>query len=220
MAHINLLPWREQLREERRREFLVLLIGVIIIAAGIIFLVDRGYRNDMAYQSSRNAFLSQQMLVLDARIAQINQLRQQKEQINARMRVIQDLQGSRPLIVRVFDELVKALPSGVYFNSLQRRGDSLEINGIAESNNRVSELMRRLDDSLWFNNPSLQQISAANAASAVASVDIAGAGAGAGAGTGTGTSANAFALTLTLQNPGSVSGITTPDVLVPSGQED
>lgn len=189
MAHINLLPWREQLREERRREFIVLLLGVIIIAAGIIFLADRSFRNDMAYQRSRNAFISQQMLVLDARIAEINQLRRQKEQINARMMVIQDLQGSRPLIVRIFDELVRALPAGVYYNSLQRRGDILEISGIAESNNRVSELMRRLDDSRWFSNPNLQQISAANAAATEAE-----------------GSANAFSLTLTLLNPGSAAG--------------
>lgn len=163
MARINLLPWREQLREERKREFFVLLMGVVVIAAGILFLVDRNFRSDIAYQQARNEFLRQQVLVLDDRIAQINGLKEQKEQINSRMEVIQDLQGSRPAIVRIFDELVKALPTGVYFNTLERTEDRLEIEGIAETNNRVSELMRRIEDSQWFVNPSLQQISAASA---------------------------------------------------------
>jgi type IV pilus assembly protein PilN len=115
-------------------------------------------------------------------------LRLQKEQINARMAVIQDLQGTRSIIVRIFDELVKSLPSGVHYNVLRRRNDILEIQGIAESNNRVSELMRRLDDSSWFINPNLQQISAA-------AVDAASEQ----------TEANAFSLTLTLQAPALVS---------------
>ncbi|MCB1649849.1 MAG: PilN domain-containing protein [Pseudomonadales bacterium] len=163
MARINLLPWREQLREERKREFFVLLLGVVIIAAGILFLVDRSFRNDIRYQQGRNDFLRREIMVLDARIAEINQLKEQKQQINSRMEVIQGLQGSRPVIVRIFDELVKTLPSGVYFNTLTRVENRLEIEGIAESNNKVSELMRRLDDSPWFSSPSLQQISAASA---------------------------------------------------------
>lgn len=163
MARINLLPWREQLREERKREFFVLLLGVFIIAAGLLFLVDRNFRSDIRNQQARNDFLRREILVLDARIAEIDDLKEQKAQISSRMEVIQDLQGSRPVIVRIFDELVKALPTGVYFNSLERSGDRLQIEGIAESNNKVSELMRRIDDSQWFINPSLQQISAASA---------------------------------------------------------
>lgn len=184
MARINLLPWREQLREERKREFFVLLMGVVIIAVGILFLVDRNFRGDIRYQQARNDFLNREVLVLDARIAEIDNLKEQKAQINSRMEVIQDLQGSRPVIVRIFDELVKALPTGVYFNSLQRTDDRLEIEGIAESNNKVSELMRRLDDSEWFINPGLQQISAASA-------DI----------NSDQREANAFSLTLYLQAP-------------------
>lgn len=184
MAQINLLPWREQLREERKREFIVLLAGMLIIAIGVIFLVDRYYRGEIRFQQSRNDFIAREMLVLDARIFEISQLREQKEQINARMAVIQDLQGTRSIIVRIFDELVKSLPPGVHYNILRRRDDKLEIHGIAESNNRVSELMRRLDDSSWFTNPNLQQISAAAADEASEQAE-----------------ANAFSLTLTLQTP-------------------
>ncbi|MEY3667225.1 MAG: type 4 fimbrial biosis protein PilN [Pseudomonadota bacterium] len=184
MAHINLLPWREQLREERKREFIVLLLGVLIIAAGIIVMIDHSFRSDMRYQQARNDFLRREILVLDARVAEIDQLKEQKAQINARMEVIHELQGSRPVIVRIFDEMVKALPTGVYFNALQREGDRLQIEGIAESNNKVSELMRRLDNSEWFSNPSLQQISAA---AVDANSDQ--------------RQANAFSLTLFLQSP-------------------
>ncbi len=184
MARINLLPWREQLREERKREFIVLLLGVFIIAAGIIIMIDRNFRADIRYQQARNDFLRREILVLDARVAEIDELKEQKAQISSRMEVIQDLQGSRPVIVRIFDEMVKALPTGVYFNSLQRDGDRLQIEGIAESNNKVSELMRRLDDSEWFINPSLQQISAA---AADANSDQ--------------RQANAFSLTLFMQSP-------------------
>lgn len=184
MAHINLLPWRERLREERKREFIVLLLGVIIIAAGILFLVDRNIRGDIRYQQARNEFVRSQIQLLDARIVEIKQLKQQKEQINSRMEVIQDLQGSRPVIVRIFDELVNTLPAGVYFNTLKRSDGRLEIEGIAESNNKVSELMRRLDDSTWFASPTLQQISAATTdANSVQRL------------------ANAFSLTLFLEEP-------------------
>ena len=184
MVRINLLPWRDQLREERKREFLVLLLGVVIVAAGLLFLVDRSFRANIKGQQGRNDFLSQQILVLDARIAEINQLKQQKELISARMEVVQDLRGSRPVIVRIFDEMVKTLPSGVYFNSLERINNRIEIEGIAESNNKVSELMRRIDDSDWFADPSLQKISAAAADS---NADQ--------------RAANAFSLTMNLQSP-------------------
>lgn len=182
MVRINLLPWRDQLREERRREFLVTLLGIIIIAGGLLFLVDRDFRNNIRGQQARNDFLRQEILVLDARIVEINQLKLQKEQISARMGVVQDLRGSRPVIVRIFDELVKTLPSGVYFNSVERIGDRIEIEGIAESNNKVSELMRRVNDSDWFIDPGLQQISAAAADSNAGQ-----------------RSANAFTLTVNLQ---------------------
>jgi type IV pilus assembly protein PilN len=184
MARINLLPWRDQQREERKREFIVLLISVFITAVGIIVMIDRNFRADIRYQELRNDLLHREILVLDARVAEIDQLKEQEAQINARMEVIHELQGSRPVIVRIFDEMVKALPTGVYFNALQREGDRLQIEGIAESNNKVSELMRRLDNSEWFSNPSLQQISAA---AADANSDQ--------------RQANAFSLTLFLQSP-------------------
>lgn len=160
MTGINLLPWRERLREERRREFLVMLGGIVVIAAGLVFLVDRHYRGELADQRTRNALVSREIAVMDNRLTEISRLREQRADILDRMEVIRDLQGTRPLIVYVFDELVRTLPSGVYFNTVQRRDNTLSIEGVAETNNRVSDLMRNLDRSEWFQEPGLEQISA------------------------------------------------------------
>jgi len=158
MAHINLLPWRERLREERRREFLTTLVGVIIIAAGLIFLVDRYFNGEIDSQIARNEFLRTEIRQLDAMVAEINQLRQQKEDIRARMNVITDLQGTRPVIVRIFDELVRTLPDGVFYRNVERSENTISIEGVAESYARITELMRRLDASDWFMNASLSDI--------------------------------------------------------------
>lgn len=163
MPQINLLPWRERLREERKREFLVMLGGIVVIAAGLVFLVDRYYRGELSVQQSRNELISREIAVMDSRLAEISRLRQQRADILDRMEVIRDLQGTRPVIVYVFDELVRTLPDGIHFNRVQRTGNNLRIEGIAESNSRVSELMRRVDESPWFTAPNLQQISATTA---------------------------------------------------------
>lgn len=181
MSGINLLPWRERLREERKREFLVMLGGIVIIAGGLVFLVDRFYRGELDDQRSRNSLISGQISVMDSRLNEISQLREQRADILDRMEVIRDLQGTRPLIVYVFDELVRTLPDGVWFNSVERQQTALSIEGVAETNNRVSELMRRLDESDWFGEPGLERISAVDQAE-----------------TGQGR-ANAFSLTLQLE---------------------
>lgn len=160
MAHINLLPWRERLREERKREFFTILVGVVIISAGVLFLVDRYFNGQIDMQISRNDFIRGEIAVLDERVAEINQLRQQKEDIRSRMNVITDLQGTRPVIVRIFDELVKTLPDGVYYESLIREDNTISIEGIAESYAKITELLRRLDDSEWFQDSDLDDISA------------------------------------------------------------
>ena len=160
MANINLLPWREELREERRQEFLVGL-GMTIALAGVIILGgDRWVNNEIDNQSELNDYLREQISNLDSEIAEIRELQRQKAELTERMTVIQDLQGRRPVIVRLFDELVRTLPVGVYYNSIRRTEDSISFQGSAESNNRVSALLRSLDDSEWFEGPILQQISA------------------------------------------------------------
>ena len=163
MAQINLLPWRERLREERKREFVNILVGIVIIAGGLVLLVDRYMVGEIDAQSARNDFVRSEISILDDQVAEISQLRQQKEDIRARMSVITDLQGTRPLIVRMFDELVKTLPDGVYYQTVERVGERIAIDGVAESNAQITELLRNLDASGWFRDPDLSDITAADA---------------------------------------------------------
>ena len=163
MARINLLPWREQLREERKQRFLVALGGVLVVAAGAVFLGDQYLNGAIEQQKSRNEFVRKEIAVLDARIKEISELKTRREQLLERMKIIQDLQGNRPIIGRVFDQLVRTLPDGVYFTGLKLTGKSIAILGAAESNNRVSNLMRNLDSSEWLESPNLTEVKAVTA---------------------------------------------------------
>jgi type IV pilus assembly protein PilN len=160
MARINLLPWREQLREERKQQFLVTLAGVLVVACGLVFLGDQYLSSAIDTQNARNDFLKKEIATLDARIQEIKELKTRRQQLLERMKIIQDLQGNRSIIARVFDQLVRTLPDGVYFTSLKMTGDSIAINGAAESNNRVSSLMRNLDGSEWLAAPNLSEVKA------------------------------------------------------------
>ena len=163
MARINLLPWREQLREERKQRFLVSLVGVLIIAAGLVFLADQMLSAAIDNQNARNDFIKKEIAVLDARIKEISELKTRRQQLLERMKIIQDLQGNRPIIGRVFDQLVRTLPDGVYFTSVKMAGKNIAIVGAAESNNRVSNLMRNLDGSDWLTAPNLTEVKAVTA---------------------------------------------------------
>ncbi|MCQ4321003.1 type 4a pilus biogenesis protein PilN [Stutzerimonas stutzeri] len=163
MARINLLPWREQLREERKQRFLVSLAGVAVAAVGLLFLADQYYTHAIERQSARNDFVRKEIAVLDTRIAEIKELRERRQQLLERMKIIQDLQGNRPIIGRVFDQLVRTLPDGVYFTGLKMTGKNIAIVGAAESNNRVSNLMRNLDGSDWLDAPNLNEVKAVTA---------------------------------------------------------
>ena len=170
--HINLLPWRERLREERRREFLTIMMGFVIISGGLVFLLDRYFNGEITMQQARNVFVRAEITLLDAQVAEINQLRQQKEDIRARMNVITDLQGTRPVIVRIFDEMVWTLPNGIFYEQVQRIEDVIAVEGIAESSARITELMRNLDDSEWFKATDLSEFSVVESAETSMSASI------------------------------------------------
>src|SRR5262245_47873281 len=124
MANINLLPWRERRREERKKTFFVMLgisagFALAIIGIGILYI-----KSEISNQNARNAYLTTTIAELDTKIAEIRNLQQQKQDLTERMAVIQDLQGRRPVIVRLFDELVRTLPEGVYYNNITRTGDN------------------------------------------------------------------------------------------------
>lgn len=158
MAHINLLPWRDWERERRKNEFLTRAVGSLLLGGLIVFGAGWYLDGSIDRQNARNQFVKDKITVLDQQIAEIADLRQKRDQLLARMRVIQDLQGNRPVIVRIFDELVRTLAKGVYFNSAKMDQKVISIEGIAESNNRISSLMRNLDASDWFADPNLKGI--------------------------------------------------------------
>ncbi|ABR83099.1 MULTISPECIES: type 4a pilus biogenesis protein PilN [Pseudomonas aeruginosa group] len=160
MARINLLPWREELREQRKQQFLVILGGVLVASAALVFLGDQYFTAAIENQNARNDFLRKEIVVLDARIKEISELKSRRQQLLERMKIIQDLQGNRPIIGRVFDQLVRTLPDGVYFTDLKMTGRNIAIAGAAESNNRVSNLMRNMDASEWLTAPTLNEVKA------------------------------------------------------------
>jgi len=161
MANINLLPWREARRQERKQQFLVGLGATLAGAALSVLLWDLTVNAQIDYQKRRNAYLSAQIALLDQEVAEIRDLQRKRNQLIERMRVIQALQGNRPVIVRLLDQLVRTVPDGVFYTSLETKANVVSIEGVAESNNRVSSLMRRLDASDWLENPNLDKVQAA-----------------------------------------------------------
>jgi type IV pilus assembly protein PilN len=161
MAKINLLPWREELRQELRKEFLVVLAGTIVFALAVLVIANRVYDAWIDNQNSRNAYVQRNIDELNRQVKEIKELEAKRRQLLDRMKVIQDLQGTRPLVVHVFDEMVRTLPDGVFYQGLSRNGMNIAITGVAESNNRVSSLMRQLDKSDWFESPNLTSVQAA-----------------------------------------------------------
>ncbi|OAN87496.1 MULTISPECIES: PilN domain-containing protein [Marinobacter] len=162
MAKINLRPWREELRAEKQKQFVVMILGAAIIAGGLVFLWKTDMDSRIAYQQSRNAYIETATKKLDQQIKEIENLKRKRDELLARMQVIQDLQGKRPVIVRVFDELVRTLPDGLFYTDLTRSGERVDIVGMAESNSRVSALMRQFEESEWFTDPNLSNVSAAD----------------------------------------------------------
>lgn len=158
MANINLLPWREWERERKRKEFLTQLVVVLVIGLLLVFGAGWQLDNSIGNQNQRNERLERGINRLDSKIAEIRTLRKERQDLLARMQVIQQLQGNRPVIVRVFDEMVQTLAKGVHYRKLEMQGVELAVSGIAESNNRISALMRSLDGSEWFTEPNLKSI--------------------------------------------------------------
>ena len=158
MARINLLPWREERREQLKREFYTNLAAVLVAGAAVIVLAYYQFNMQVDHQGDRNKYLKDNIAKLDVEVKEIAALKENRAQLLDRMEVIQGLQGNRPVIVRIFDQFVETLPEGVYYTKLTRQSNSIKIEGTAESNNRVSSLMRRLDASDWFVNPNLTAV--------------------------------------------------------------
>ena len=163
MAQINLLPWRDERRQEQKKEFLTIIGFVLFLGAALVMLADQVVKGQTDHQTARNQYLSDQIVILDKQLEEIRDMQKKRNQLLDRMRVIQELQGNRPIIVRILDQLVKTVPDGVFYSTLAAKNKVISINGVAESNNRVSSLMRRLDASDWFADPNLDKVRAAPA---------------------------------------------------------
>lgn len=158
MANINLLPWREEQRRERNRATLF-ACGVMWAAAALVVFIAMMYMDGrIQYQEDRNAYLQSEINALSKIIKEIEDLKEKRDQLLARMQVIQTLQANRSQIVHVFSDLVTKLPKGVYYDNINKIAGKLSIEGKAQSNGRVSALMRNLDSSDWFGNSSLNVV--------------------------------------------------------------
>lgn len=155
MITINLLDWRQERRELRQKRFFMTLGAAALINAGLVFAAMSVYDAAISHQQSRNNFLRSEITKIDRQIKEIQELERTRENLITRMRIIEELQRSRAEVVRYFDQLVETLPEGVYLTSVKQQGDKTTINGIAESNGRISDYMVNLDDSPWFTNPRL-----------------------------------------------------------------
>ena len=159
MARINLLPWREELRKRRQREFGYMLIGGLLVTFLLIVLAHVIIQGQIDYQNDRNNRLRNEIAELDKKIKEIKELEKIKSGLLSRMDVIQQLQTSRPQIVHLFDEIIRILPEGAFLTSINQDKDIITLLGRAQSNARVSALMRNIEKSEWLTNPALQEIS-------------------------------------------------------------
>ncbi len=160
MARINLLPWREERRKARQKEFMGML-GLAAVAGLLAsVLIVSFYSARISNQNSRNAYLRAEITKVDAQIKEIEVLDLKKAKLLARKEVIEELQANRSQMVHLFDELVKTIPDGVTLTSIKQDGDVLTLGGRSQSNARVSTYMRQLEGSGWMTNPDLNVIEA------------------------------------------------------------
>jgi type IV pilus assembly protein PilN len=158
ITQINLLPWREEHRQEQKKQFAVMAVMTCVLAIAIVGLIHFQMQAKINYQLSRNGFITDEINKVNGQIEEISELQKVRRSLVERMEVIQDLQGSRPSIVHLFTEIVSTVPNGVYLESLIQTDTKLEINGQAESNSRVSTYMRNLSASEWLKEPNLTVI--------------------------------------------------------------
>lgn len=163
MILINLLPHREAARKRQRELFFAQVGGAALVGGLVVGLIFSWFQNQISTQQSRNAFLGSEIAKLDAQIKDIAGLQTQLAALKARQLAVEDLQADRNLPVHLLDEMVKQLPEGVYLSSLKQDNQSIMLTGVAQSQERVSELLRNLNNnSPWLTRPELVEIVAAS----------------------------------------------------------
>jgi type IV pilus assembly protein PilN len=158
MPHINLLPWREQQRQASQQKFLT-IIGLIVGSVFLLmYLIGAFYDGLTAGQNIKNNFLKAEIAKLDTRIVAINDLNKKKDNLQRRIRLIEELQSNRNLGTQIIDEIVRVVPAGIYLTSLEREGNLLKVIGRSESNNRLSQMLRQVEASYLLERPVIQGI--------------------------------------------------------------
>ena len=160
MIKINLLDWREAKRQQRQQQFFIALGATLVAGAAVAFAANSKVTGDIDHQIARNNLLISESKAIDKQIEEIKKLEKVKDDLLARMRIIEELQRSRTRIVHFFDEVVSTTPPGLYITQLTQTDRTTRITGVAESNGRVSSYIRNLDNSEWFDNASLIVIEA------------------------------------------------------------
>lgn len=155
MPRINLLPWREEQRKYRHKQFIFTLLGVAVLAIFSVICVSWFYAGQIEYQQQRNDRLRAEIRQLDRQITEIKGLEKNRDDLEARINVISHLQQDRARTVKFFETIASTVPEGVYLKEIEQKGRTTTISGVAESNARVSQYMRALDRSGWLANPQL-----------------------------------------------------------------
>lgn len=156
LIRINLLDWRATARERKRKRFLTTLALAALASVVVVGVIPMLYYNHLIeVQESRNQYLESQIAIADRQLVEIRSLQKTRESLITRMRIIEQLQQSRSGIVHYFDQLVSTLPNGVYLRNLVQKGNATTLDGVAESNARVSDYMVNFDDADWFTDPRL-----------------------------------------------------------------
>jgi type IV pilus assembly protein PilN len=166
MPRINLLPWREELRQKRKKDFLLGLVGAVMVGGLIVYGAKLTVQSWISNQNTRNSLLKAEIAELDKQIEEISGLEAQKRRLLARMEIIDQLQRSRPEVVHLFDELVETLPEGVHLTEVRQKDRRIELKGRAQSSTRVSSLMRNIDYSQWLRAPGLDVVQTVNSGNA------------------------------------------------------
>jgi len=163
MIRINLLPHRAEKQRARQVQFVALSLISVVLGGLLVGFVYVAIGTQVSYQERRNEYLKQETAILDKQIAEIKKLREQTQSLLARKNVVENLQSTRSDVVHLLDQMLRILPDGVYLKTLKQTGDKINVVGYAQTNARISTLMRAAEDSPWLESPALVEIHATSA---------------------------------------------------------
>jgi len=166
MIRINLLPHRAEKRRTRQVQFIALSVISVVLGALLVGFVHAAISSEISYQERRNTYLKQETAILDKQIAEIKKLREQTQSLLARKDAVEKLQSDRSDVVHLLDQMLRILPDGVHLKTLKQTGSKISVAGYAQSNARISTLMRAIEDSPWLDLPALVEIHASSAGGA------------------------------------------------------